>query len=348
MTIGICTRYSRHEATAVALRIVQWTQQAGLDSSLFTMTQQRVPVDVRWDNDVIYDKPHQRFTDWVTSQSCVVWTSVPHPAQIHWAKQLGKRTCIVVLWHYLEMPYDMASLHAVDQLIVPTQACYQHLHQLGLRNLHYCPWDCGNPRFRKSTTHDIQPKILVPLWDGNARRTEMTLVDLIARAVNRHSDATFTIAYSNSSLRPRALKRFKQLKHCYPNQIILKCRIPPVQRPILFQNHDLTLWPTHFESLNLVGLMSITAGTPIMAFKFLPTEEILTDTNSIEVTPTAVDLTAQGLPIVKPNYELMDQLLHNVLSDHDYIKQLQQTVGESVPSRRNEFNTQMTHCFQQT
>ena len=343
-TIGICTRYGRHEATAVALRIAQWTQRVGRDLSIFSMSRKRVSVDPRWDHRVVYNKDEFLMTDWIEQCDYVVWTTVPHPAQIHWAKQQGKKAIIVVLWHYLG-PQDVESLLIADHVVAPHAACFAYLQHIGCANIVYCQWDCGHPVFAKPLDHNIQPRVLVPLWDGNARRTEMTLLDLVARATHRHPDAQFTIAYSNSTLRPRVVQRFKELQRCYPNQIEMVCRIPPMERSIMFQKHDLTLWTTHFESLNLTGLMSIAAGTPIMAFNFSPTDEILTESNSVTVQPDGVMLNNYGLPKVQPNYELMDQLLHDALSDRDYLRQLQQTVNVATLEHRNRFNQQLGHCF---
>lgn len=342
MSIGICTRYSRHEATFAAIRIAEWARRSGRELSIFSITDQRISIDPRWDREVVHD---QLFTQWVEGCDTIVWTTIPHPEQVYWARRQGKRCVAVVLWHELILE-DRESMTLFDQLICPSIACYQLLRGWGLRNLMCAPWDCGSPFFSKPAEHPvIKPRLLLPLWDGNARRTEMTAIDIIGRALYRDSQVEATIVYNSSTIRAAGVKKLKDLQKWFQPRLVIRKGVHPTERPLLFQEHDLTLWPSHWESLGLTGLTSIAMGTPVMGFNFRPTNEILSESNGVPVRCSGERVNDLGLPCAIPDYEMMDELLHQAVKDPAYIRQLQTTVLDGAEQRRAGFERQLDRVF---
>ena len=344
MSVGIVTRYSRHEAAFAAIRVAEWFTRQGRDVSIFSVTDHRVSLDPRWDGQVI---PYgtMLFTDWLQQLDWVVMTAVPHPEQIHWCKAHGKKTAIVVLWHELYVE-DREALAHTDCLICPSRACFELLKGWGLRNLLCVPWDCGSPFFTKPADYEIgRPRLLLPIWDGNARRTEMTAIDIIGRALYRHPDVEATIAYNSSTVRSKGVRLMKEMQKWFGDRLTLTKGVHPNDRPLLYQQHDLTIWPSHWESLGLVGLTSVAMGTPVMGFNFRPTNEILTESNGVPVRCPREETNDLGLPRVIPDYELMDELLHQAVRDTDYIRQLQVSVLDGAAERRAIFERQLGRVF---
>lgn len=338
MELGICTRYGRHEAAFAALRLADVAAAAGLDVSIYTMTPEFVSLGSRWDHRVIRAS-HVKFTDWVSRQSHVLWTTTPHLEQMEWVRDQGKRTIALVSWHEVTT-FDIMVLAEMQHLICPTRACFDLLRHSEFHNLVCMPWDAGLPLHIKHRNHDPRkPKLLLPLWDGNARRTEMTVMHVMQRVMQRHPDATLTIAYNSSSICSAGKRKLCELRHLHPDRVQCIKSPHPRDRPLLFQAHDLTIWPTHYESLGLVGLQSIEMGTPVIAFNFQPINEILAPSNSISVS--CAEITNDiGVPKAVPDYDLFDELLHCALRDTEFIRHLQREVLHGVPERRAIFQRQ--------
>lgn len=341
MTIGICTRYTHHEMTYVAIRLANWLKEHGNDVSLFTMTSDIRAIDPYWDRYVQRNRTEFKFSNWARPLSTIIWTHVPHPAQVTWVNNENKKSVVFLFWHTLTSQVR-STLLGVQQILCPTMACFSLLYSWGLRNLLALPWDPGCPLFTKPRCHLPFPKLFVPLWDGNARRSEMTLLDVITRILIRCPKTEVGVAYSASTLRPAAVKKFQDLKKASSGRLHLLSGVPPCKRPLLFQQYDLTLWATHFEDINHTGLMSIQMGTPIMGFEFTPTTEILREYNSIPVPCQSDEIHNDvGLPRVVPDYAAMDDMLHDTLRDPGYIQELQSTVTETQQALRDSFDAAM-------
>lgn len=335
MTVGICTRYSYHEAAFAALRLADCAVEQGLETSLFTMSSTRVAIDQHWDRKVIL-MTDMRFTAWAQSLDHILWTNIPHPQQIKWAKSQGKKTSALILWHELSEEH-LQALNLLDHLICPSRACHELLRFHGFKNAFCIPWDTGLPQYRKPLNYaPVHPKLLLPLWDGNPRRTEMTALAVAARALARNPDATLTLGYNSSSMCSKGKRQIRAMSKQFGNRFTAKKSVSARDRYILYQQHDLTLWPTHYESTCATGLNSIEMGTPIIGFSFRPTDEILTVNNSIPIVcqESVNDL---GAPMAIPDYELFDEFLHCLLKDMEFLRQLQHTTPEGSISRRSLF-----------
>ncbi len=343
MELGICTRYTRHEATYAAVRLASGAAELGNDASLFAITDHPAEIDRRWDRTVTQNRSLV-FTKWATPHKHILWTTLPTMGQVLWAKRQQKRTSALILWHELDQE-DRPLLAELDWLICPHLACYELLQSWGLRNCICLPWDCGLPLHVKPCDYSIeQPKLLLPLWDGNARRTEMTIVEIVRLVLQRHPTALVTVACNSSSMRSCALLRLAKLAASFKGRLQIQRQVRPADRFRLFQAHDLTLWPTHFESTCMTALQSIEMGTPVMGFSFTPTNEVLTPQNSIAI-PCSEEFNDVGLPRAIPDYECFDETLHQVLCDPGYLRQLQGTTLLGAQQRRDAFGTALSRLM---
>jgi hypothetical protein len=340
--IGICTRYQRHEATYAALRLAEWYESRGEDVSVFGIQSGFHPVSHKWDRRVVVG---DLFSEWAYPCRTIIWTTIPHPEQLVWVKQLGIRTVALVFWHEL-VHSDRQTLSMFDQLLCPRAACYSFLSAWGLKNIYSIGWDCGYPIFRKPDDYKIEGlNVLLPLWDGNARKTEMTILDVIDRCLVRESTCRFTVAYSSSTLKPTAQKRLDRMRRVYPDRLTLQKAIHPDDRPLLYSAHDLTLWPTHHENTCMTAHASYEMGTPVMGFTFPPTNEVLDEQISIPVPCCGVNRNDLGLPQVIPNYDMLDEFLLHAAQDVDYVRQLQRNIAGFTTEPREHFHERLSRTL---
>lgn len=340
--IGICTRYNRHEATYAALRLADWYESRGEEVSLFTMSETPTPVSDKWDRRVIVD---EFFSQWSPTCSTVLWTSLPHPEQVLWVKQCNSKAVALVLWHTLTRE-DRTALALFDRLLCPRAACHSFLRSWGIKNSVNVGWDCGYPIFRKPDDYQIEGlKVLLPLWDGNARRTEMTILDVVDRCLTRDDTCKFTIPYSSSSLNSAARRTLKQLAKKHENRVALVPSVHPDTRPLLYSSHDLTLWPSHYENTCMTAHASYEMGTPVLGFSYTPTNECLDDQIAIPVPCRGTERNDLGLPSVIPNYQMMDEMLLHAVQDVEYVRHLQQNIAQFTDEPRQQFDARLAQAL---
>lgn len=336
MRIGICTRYGRHESTYAAIRMANGIRGLGIDVSLYTPTTTTPRVDSQWD-DLVVTPDIASFTQWARHQQHVLWTSVPHMEQLQWVKKSGKRSSIFVLWHELETIHH-AIMATADQLICPSVACYNAMLNCRLMNCVCLPWDCGQPIYKKPDNQQLdQPKLLVPLWDGNARRSERTLIDMLQLALAQHKHLNVTLAYSSSTMTPATTRQLRDIQKAAANQLTVVKNVLPQLRFKLFQSHDLTLNASHYESTGMTQLQSIELGTPVIGFVVRPVDEIMNSGNSIGVV-CCEDTRTTGFPCIIPDYTQLSDQLDNILQDLPTLRTLQQTTPYSLRGRRELFH----------
>ena len=339
MSIGICTRYSHHEAAFAGIRLANALKPYGV--GMMTMTEQPVALDIEWDDKVCRNV---LFTDWIEDYDWIIWTTVPHDLQIDWVNKHGKNSAILVRWHELTYGTKNALVNA-HVLMTPSAAAYNTLYDAGLKNTFWVPWDTGHPFTKKSPNHKPTPRLLLPIWDGNARRTNATTIEVVARVLFKCPKAELTIAYTTSTLSPVARKLLKKLAKSFPGRVDLVTAKEDIDRALLFQTHDLTLWPTCAENLCTIGLMSLSQGTPFISFCFSPVDEVASCEGAIVVPCHSewVDATGLGAVLAEPDYIILESVLVQLLSDPDSLQQRQQSICiKELQKRRRYFNKQLS------
>lgn len=334
MRLGICTRYSQHEATYAAIRLAELGEQLGHDVSMFAATTSLRPIGTDWDRRALSLKTAV-FSEWVEKCDYVIWTHVPHIEQIKWLRYRKIRNAIFVLWQELS-PEDAPAVRGATTLICPSRACYDYLKSSS-GNAVYAPWDPGLPCYSKCDPSD-GCRLLLPLWDGETRRTEMTVLQVLARAL-RHGGVSATVAYNASTVGSAARRQLRRLSREFP-QLTLRRSVPYRERPILMQQHDLVIWPTHYESTCMLAVMARTMGTPVIGFRFRPTDEILTD-GAVAVAPYAELEDAMGIPTIEPDYNAMDRQLQKYVQCPRHLHELQQQTHTGLQMRRSLFESSL-------
>lgn len=335
MKIGICTRYTSHEAAFAALRLADAAEEMGLDVEILTMTEEPAKLCPKWDARVLRTL-FVPFSRWSSYCDHVIWTTIPHPQQIEWVKKAGIHTSIFVLWCEIER-FHGRSMALADTLLCPSNACYSLLHTNGFKNAKYIPWDCGTPLHKKPADHKpTNPKVLLPLWDGNPRKCELTVASLVDQCLWQNKDAEFTLVCNSSTLNPQAMKSFKLLQKQYARVTIVK-KLPPQMRFKYFQSHDLTLCPFHYDNFGMTALQSIEMGTPVVGFGISPCTEFLHLSNSVLV-PCQIEFNDMRVPKVIPDYLMLEHALVKLLADPARIKLLQQTTSKNIMFRRGAFD----------
>lgn len=301
-------------------------------------------VERKWDA-VARRAQQSTFTSWAAEQDLVLWTHCPHIEQLRWCNQQNIRTVIFCLWHELEIEQQATYREATFTLSPSCEAA--RLLQIRWRVARSIgvPWELGLPLVRKDPRPRNGPRrLLLPLFDGIARRVEMTTLDVLDRVLATYSDTTITVACSSSTLGYHAYHRLRQLACKYRSRVYVQRGVLPCRRPVLFQEHDLTVWPTHAENSGHWGLMSLSQGTPLACFQFSPLGEFVHEENAI-LHRCCEDRGVLGVPVCQPDYAGFDAALQASLKNPDYLRTLQQTVHVGLDQRRAAFRDTLARVF---
>lgn len=344
MPLGIYTRYQYHEATHVAIRLANWALEHGYEASIYPTTTKRLVIDSRWDS-VANAQRGRRFTDWARAQTTVIWTHVPPIEQIAWCKRQGIHTVFFPLWHEM-LSSDRESIGAFDAVLAPSRAVAQLLtRRWNAHRAYAAPWDIGLPFTMKDARHRInQQWLLLPFYDNEPQKSEMTAVEIAGRALARYHNTVLTVMYNSSSLGSPAKRRLARFERFFGDRVRLLRSVPVERRPFVFRCHDLTLWPTHAENTGMTGLLSMTMGTPVIAFEGAPLDDMLSSNNGLPIScGQAMD--EGGVPSIIPDYAAFEEGLYSLLDNHDYLHRLQQTVNHGLQERRGRFNSGMASAY---
>lgn len=342
MRLGIVARYHRCESTMAALRIADWARSRGGDVTLYARDPGSSTVS-HWDKHV-RGTSKMRFTDWSKHRDVILWTQTPPVEQIDWCKKHKIRTVILCLLHELK-PEDRQAYMAADCVLAPTNETSKILKRHWGLQARLLPWDPGLPFTRKDPRVRLASQwVFLPLFDREPYKTEMTILVVMERMLARHPRIVLTVGYNSSTLETFARRQLDQLKDHYGDRVQLAKRVSVDHRALLFRDHDLTIWPTHYEDTGMIGLSSLQMGTPVISFQFPPLTEFLTRFNSIQV-PCQLMQDGFGMTIAEPDYELFETRLNHAITDPNALFMIQQTVWKGMTARRQAFTETLSQVL---
>jgi hypothetical protein len=339
--LGIVTRYIAGDSLYAALRLADWAKAAGHEVSLFTPTRPIRALAPAWD---VHVRATQRvaFCSWARTRDVLLWTYRPEIERVRWCAREKVATAALLLWHETH-PNDKAVYSEVSRVICPTQAMAQTLGNAWNFNIHEVPWDAGLPLTMKPAAHVPGKAVFVPLFDDTPFRMARTFTHML-RQLLRETSASLTVAYNSATVDASLLRQLDHWRARFKDRVRLCRRVPLNERPLLFAAHDLTLWPTHFENLGVLGLTSLNMGTPVVAFGIKPHTEFLNSNNAL-IIPCDHECSALRAPRALPDYDKMTAGVSELLSRPLTLGRLQQQSLRGLQNRRYTFEKRLQEIF---
>lgn len=334
MQVGIYTRYFRHEATYAAIRIAEQLQCDGHDVSLFSNDVVMTPTCPQWDAKVVRTGP-RGFTAWARDQDVLIWTHAPNPAQVGWAKHNNKHVVLVAVGYELRS-VDRKTYRAADVVVCPSRSLADLLRsRWSLKTCMPVTWDCGWPVTTKTAISVNKLRVLLPTEFCSAP-FEMQTLGILAAAVEANEALEVTVTYTPSRWQPIETRILREFLKMSPQRVTLLKSTPLAALPLLYQRHDLTLWPTVCDNFGLGGIFSLTMGTPVVAFDATPMNELVAGNNGVLLScdQTATSL---GLPVPRPNFRNLLSTFIDLSYDRDAITSMLSYTDAVVTRRRREF-----------
>jgi glycosyltransferase involved in cell wall biosynthesis len=336
MRIGFSLDYQQNDPTHMSIRLAQLVSDLGCDAELYSR-ERAGKVHPYWDRFVSKDKRGQ-FEEWVASGiDVLIYTHLPHWQEVRYVRSRKVRTILLALWDMMD-PNNMESLPLFHQIVCPGKSVIQLLrHQVKLDNFTLIPWDSGIPitfEPRKVTSDRIG--VIWPLEWQQAKRQDPQFLAVAEKLVADCPNVWLTISYSGT-IPGGLLRDIRNVVNLSNGRVELMKSISLERQELLYGHHDLTVWPSLRESVPLVGLMSLSMGTPLIAFDHPAIADVVRDAGNGVLVPCELDLVGIGGSQVNPDYELFTKRLCELVRNVAMLDHLRQNSVNGLRERRDVF-----------
>lgn len=330
MQVGISTRYCFHEATYAALRIAELAQHLGHDVRLDSVNNPP-KLNCAWDKRV----SSQKYLELHAWANIMVFTHVPSIKEVNFWRRGSARLVLVPMWNEFRSD-NRKPLGKIHHVVVP--------HRAGLnvgdrwsREWAAVPWDNGIPITRKTELRvPGEVHVAVAMFDDSAAYVDLTLFDELARLLKTCPQLHITVAYCSSRVKTLAANRMRGLAAAFAPRCKLLRGLAIRDRPLFYAKHDLTLWPTPVTDIGCVGLDSLAMGTPVVAWKCPPIDEIVRPDNG-RLVDCEVNYSTLGVPASDCNCYRLGLALQQLVVEPAMILALQKHTAVQLETRRREF-----------
>jgi glycosyltransferase involved in cell wall biosynthesis len=177
-----------------------------------------------------------------------------------------------------------------------------------------------------------------------AQSVEGTILSVLHRLLQRYGDMQLIVGYTPATLAPFAYRWLRQLRRAYGERVQL---VPDPQRRWSVQSFleaDWTFWPTRDAGAGLPGLLSLYAGSPVIAYNMTSVLEFLHPNNSLTI-PCRCRLTAAGVPKPVPNYAAIEACCRALLDNPEKVEEMYGHTPYNASARERAFSDGLLQAF---
>lgn len=335
MSVGIYTHYARCDEAYLALRLAEFLRRLDEPCEIFSDSSP-ARLGSGYDNRVLW-RHDKKYTEWAKTKRVIVWTGIPAIEQLNYAKRYKIKTIVAPMWQELELPFRRV-LRAADVVVAFSMECrdlYRNLYKF--KNTTLIPFDSGIAASKKETRVDPkQIKLFLPWFDKNARCTHVEFLaelDVILRAM---PEIYLTVGVTSSKFSP-AVGKFLQNINAKTQRLSLQRNVSYIQRPSLYAQSDLTIFPGECDNYGFCGLTSIACGTPVVSFGVSPQTDFIYPTSNGVLVKTQVDYDENGVPHANPDYSRFFEAVQALVAEPKYIENMNTRVNYNMSARKKAF-----------
>lgn len=332
--IGINTVYRTHDATIVATTLARKLKEAGKRFSIHTNDWRSQEVDHAFDQGVHTGK----FKAWLKNLSHIVWTEPAPDYLLYYSIQAKIKNSLYTSWDQLEQ-YDVETVQGYNYILLPTSEQAINLRErFEIKHAASLPYDPYLPITKKYTNNECDKlKLFICLYGSQLRRLDLASVLMLAEILEKYDHVHVTIAAANG-VSTRVLKILNSLKEMFDERWQVLVHKTWSEVTMMIGNHDLTIWPTGFDGIGIVGLTSLYMGTPVVAWNAAPMNEYLIEGRNSVLVKCETETNWLGMPIVKPDTDEFVKTLSWLIEHPESIAELRKHTYEKLFERRKEAN----------
>jgi glycosyltransferase involved in cell wall biosynthesis len=286
------------------------------------------------------------FNEWCVKCSHVVFCHPPPKEFVEFAR--SNKVTVILLCQWLELdPEDVAILSEVDFVLCPSVVVYKHLRdvlQVPHKRLIKCPWDIAEPTTRSD--HEVDPNRVLLAWylDGSQPLVQDFSFLSVVNSIMDVPSVYLSVLYTDR-LADDAVADLKKLQEAREPRVELLRNLSWERQMMTLASSDLTLWPSLLENVGLAGLMSVTAGTPCLAYDHPAISDVIKDGVNGVLVPCDLIFNDIGVPaVVKDNAVFRDKAIM-LVNNPALLKDLRKSVHYKLDRRRKSFTRVIEDLF---
>lgn len=344
MRVGIYTHYAHCDQAYLAVRLTKLLRQLGVEFDIYSDNQAGklgIPLDR-----AVLTRDVLKFTDWAKRQRVIVWTHIPSAEQINYAKRKKIKTVLAPMWQDMVQPFKKA-LKSADHVVTMSAECHALFSEIyRVRSAEFIPFDTGLPVIKKTAwVNPRKIRILLPWFDRNAKCSSGNFIASLKFLMEHMEEAHLTLAITPSQFSPSIVKFFRTVSKNCPGRLQILRSVPLANRPQLYAQHDLTLYPAECDNYGLCALTSLSMGTPVLTTAIPPqTDFLFPDTNSVLVA-TDTDYDENGVVHALPDYDKFVYVLQELIAEPRHIQKMNQKTNYNLNTRKHAFEMGWTNIF---
>jgi hypothetical protein len=358
MSVGLCVRYQKHDATFAALSVASFLKLKGIPFDIRAVRWRARHVDPDWDQRVAggtrnfhrralnrkkrgHKQTWRTFQQWVLRHPQILWTEPPQDKELFFALRHGRHTVLWTSWDRIRAEDDWA-LNMADVIAVPTEEQKNLVRRRWkIKDVCVIPWDPLLPVTRKRVVAKSGlVRVFMSIYGSQLDRVGLGSVMALSRTIHKCPNVRATIACSKG-LSAFTRREFRALKKVHGDRMTFISDCPWHEQVMAMSHHDLTFWPTLADGIGLVGLTSLYMGTPVLAFNIPPVSEILTAGVNSVLLPCKKEVDWAGVSHAAPDHKKLEGALRDLCTDVNRLAELTAQTHKTLTQNREAFLTGM-------
>jgi len=332
--LGIVTQYNGSDATQAAILLADHAQLSGVPVSCFAVGTPNRFVDSRWDSRIIVESK-QHFTDWAQRHTRILWTHVPNPGEVLFAQELGVQTAILLEGSHLD-PDDGESLREVDKLLSINRfvgRLVQDYWNIPKKSFVYMPLAFPTVPASRSIS---SRRIFWATHTSQAEYTPIIIFDLLRELLEQDESIELVVSYS-ACFDNKAYRKFRSLRALGESRVRVFRRPERTFQRRLMSEATLTLSPALSDSFGIVGLSSLSVGTPVLSWNAKPQNEYLS--NGVNSVLVSASMERRGLAAIFVRREMQDliKVVSDVLKNETQLCKMRKCAIDTSREREKQF-----------
>lgn len=344
MTVGFHLNYQRTDECFTALQLARALEQLGHDVSILPAGKAGV-VDAHWDGRVLRGGKKD-YLSWLSGLSHVVFAEAPPPEMVLSAQSGNVRSVLLLQWNTLT-ERDIQSAVRFDKVIAPSRSVYKHLRAFPAFDgvdVSCVPWDVVSPFTRSD--HVVDPTRIGIAWDLNGSQAFVQDSSSLGtlRELLKLPYVYATVLHEGRLLRQHQ-EALAQLHQAAEGRLELLKSPSWERRMLTLAAHDFTIWPSLSENAGLVGLMSLTVGTPVVAYDHPVCGEVVRDSVNGILVPCELEYNWFCVPSAVPNEPAFLEQAMRLACSPSLVTHLRGRAHHKLDKRRRVFQDQICTIF---
>ena len=337
MKIGIVLNYQRHDSTYAAIKTAELVRDLGYTVSLFDKSPKATKPRLHdfWDSFVITNK-EQNFEEWYADCPVLIWYTYPTYRELKGTRKQGINSICVATWDSVDSEVATC-LKSCDLVVCPSKSQVSYFSSYWrLKDLEFIPVDCNWPITKNDRPDRGYFKVVVACPGYQIKRIDHTkLFEALYTVMQLCPGIEFVFLFSGkvaSQIKINVTKYEKSLE----NGSKLTCIDDPTgwaEGPIIYTDCDAVLWPVQLESFGYVALEALTMGTPVIAYNFLPMNEIVSDQVNGLLIPCDSKETDLGVSYAVHNEDGLVKTVTKLVNDPALYSKIKGTVHKGLEER---------------